>query len=112
MVKTVIFDLGRVIIPFDFQRGYAAMEPLCSYPAAEIPKRIGTTDLVQRFESGQIEPRDFVAQLSRLLGLDITYERFCDIWSCIFLKETLIPDSFVQALRKRYRMLLLSNTNA
>ena len=57
MIKTVIFDLGKVIVPFDFKRGYRAMAELSAYPAEEIPKRIGTTDLVTRFECGQIEPR-------------------------------------------------------
>ena len=67
MIKTVIFDLGKVIVPFDFTRGYRAMEPLCGYPAAEIPKRIASTDLVTRFESGKVEPEDFVRQLCKLL---------------------------------------------
>jgi putative hydrolase of the HAD superfamily len=112
MIKTVIFDLGGVIVPFDFRRGYAKMEPLCSYPAAEIPERIRKTDLVTRFESGQIEPREFVAELGSLLDLKIGYEDFCSLWTGIFLPHTLIPDAFVEDLKSRYRLLLLSNTNA
>ena len=53
MIKTVIFDLGKVIIPFDFKRGYQALEQVCGYPAAEIPRRIGTTDLVQRLQTAR-----------------------------------------------------------
>jgi putative hydrolase of the HAD superfamily len=112
MIRTIIFDLGKVIVPFDFMRGYQAMEGLCGMPAVEIPKRIGTTDLVTRFESGLIPPEDFVAELSGLLGLTIGYDRFCEIWSSIFLRETLIPDALLARLRERYRLLLLSNTNA
>src|SRR5437660_5724252 len=44
MHKAIIFDLGKVLVHFDFKRGYQALEGLCAYPAAEIPKRIGTTD--------------------------------------------------------------------
>jgi len=112
VIKTVIFDLGKVIVPFDFSRGYAAMAPLCSCPAEEIPRRIGTTDLVQRFETGQVAPEDFVRQLSGLLGFQVTYAEFCEAWSSIFLPETLVPESMVAGLRGRYRVLLLSNTNA
>jgi FMN phosphatase YigB (HAD superfamily) len=112
MVKTVIFDLGKVIIPFDFSRGYRAMQGLCGLEAAEIPKRIGSTDLVIRFETGLIEPEAFVSELSALLGLRVTYARFCEIWSSIFLPETLIPEAMLEGLRRRYRLLLLSNTNA
>jgi putative hydrolase of the HAD superfamily len=112
VIKTVIFDLGKVLIPFDFSRGYRAMEQHCGYPAAEIPKRIAATDLVHRFETGLVEPRDFVEQLSRMLDLRVTYEQFCEIWSSIFLPDTLVPESLLAGIRERYRMLVLSNTNA
>jgi glucose-1-phosphatase len=112
MIKTVIFDLGKVIIPFDFKRGYQGLEQVCGYPAAEIPRRIATTDLVQRFESGLVDPKDFVEQLSRVLDLRINYDQFCQIWSSIFLPDPLIPESLLEGISKRYRLLLLSNTNA
>jgi putative hydrolase of the HAD superfamily len=112
VIKTVIFDLGKVLIPFDFSRGYRAMEKYCDYPAAEIPKRIGATDLVHRFETGLVEPRDFVEQLSRMLDLRVTYEQFCEIWSSIFLPDTLVPESLLAGIGARYRLLVLSNTNA
>ena len=112
MIKAVIFDLGRVIVPFDFRRSYARLEALCGIPAAEIPGRISPTGLVQRFDSGEIEPRDFVRELSKHLDLHSTYEEFCEIWNCIFLPETLISDALLQGLARNYRLILLSNTNA
>jgi len=111
MIKTVIFDLGRVIVPFDFRRGYAQLEPLCGIPAAEIPGRIATTDLVRRFESGQIEPKAFVRDISAHLGFDISYDRFCEIWMSIFLPETLIPEDLLETIGNTHRLVLLSNTN-
>jgi FMN phosphatase YigB (HAD superfamily) len=112
VIKTVIFDLGKVIIPFDFSRGYRRLEKLCKYPAAEIPQRIGSTDLVKRFETGLVEPEDFVAQFSALLDLHIDYDQFCEIWSSVFLPDPLIPESMLEGISRRYRLLLLSNTNA
>ena len=111
MYKAIIFDLGKVLVHFDFKRGYRELEGLCPYPAAEIPKRLGPTGLVARFETGLIEPRDFVEQLSRILDLDVDYDRFCRIWSGIFA-ETLVPENMLEGLAARYRLLLLSNTNA
>jgi putative hydrolase of the HAD superfamily len=112
VIKTVIFDLGKVIVPFDFKRGYRAMAELCPYAAEDIPKRIGSTDLVRRFESGQIRPAEFVQELCGILNLKMEYDHFCEIWSSIFLPETLIPESLLAGIRRRYRLLLLSNTNA
>jgi len=110
MYKAIIFDLGRVLVDFDFERGFQALERFCPYDAAEIRRRIAATDLVERFETGLIEPPDFVAQLSGILGLDIDYAGFCKLWSSIFT-DPLIPEAMLEGLAARYRLVLLSNTN-
>ena len=111
LIKTVIFDLGRVLVPFDFRRGYDRLAPLCGLPAAEIPVRLAATDLVRRYESGGIESHAFVRELARHLNFETSYEDFCNIWSSIFLPETLIPDSMLASIAANYRLVLLSNTN-
>lgn len=112
MIKAVIFDLGRVIVPFDFGRGYARIEARTGIPAAEVPVRIRHTGLVDLLESGQIDPRDFVQQISTALNLHCTYEEFCEIWSSIFLPDTLVPEDLLRGIAARYPLILLSNTNA
>jgi putative hydrolase of the HAD superfamily len=112
MIRTVIFDLGKVIIPFDFKRAYEKLGPLCRYPAAEIPERLRPSNIVQRFETGEVAPKDFLLEVSRILDLQCEYEEFCEIFGSIFLRETLLPESMLAALRERYRLVLLSNTNA
>jgi putative hydrolase of the HAD superfamily len=109
--KAVIFDLGRVLVQFDYKRGYRALEGLCPHEAAAIPKLLAGTGLVEQFETGLVEPRDFVADICRVLDLRLDYEQFCEIWSCIFT-DTLVPESMLEGLKARYRLLLLSNTNA
>jgi putative hydrolase of the HAD superfamily len=111
MHKAIIFDLGKVLLHFDFERGYQALEGFCPYAAAEIPQRIATTDLVERLETGLIDPPDFVRQLSAILDLTLDYDQFCGVWNNIFT-EPLIPESMLEGLAARYRLLLLSNTNA
>src|SRR6266480_3762017 len=112
MIKTVIFDLGKVIVPFDFTRGYRKLEGLCAYSAAEIPRLLASNDLVERFESGTLEPEDFVRELSKTLELRVDYNQFCEIWNSVFLPQTLIPESMLKGIKERYRLILLSNTNA
>jgi putative hydrolase of the HAD superfamily len=111
MYKAVILDLGNVLVRFDFERWYRALEGICPYDAAEIRRRIAATDLVERFETGLIEPPDFVAQLSRILSLHIGYADFCKLWSGIFT-DPLIPEAMLEGLAARYKLVLLSNTNA
>ena len=111
MHKAIFFDLGKVLIHFDFRRGYRALEGLCPYKAEEIPRRLAGTGLVERFETGLVEPRDFVDQMSGILDLRVDYDQFRTIWSSIFT-EVLIPERMLEGLARRYRLVLLSNTNA
>lgn len=112
MIKAVIFDLGRVIVPFDFHRAYRRVEALSGIPVAEIQARVAGSSLPESFECGQIAPRQFAEALCRELSFEASYEDFCDIWSSVFLPATLIPESLLAALAERYRLVLLSNTNA
>jgi putative hydrolase of the HAD superfamily len=111
MYKAILLDLGKVLIHFDFKRGYSALEKLCPYPAAEIRSRIAATGIVPKFETGLVEPADFFDQLCRCLDLKIDYAQFCEIWSSIFT-DTLVPESLLETLAARYRLVLLSNTNS
>ena len=111
MIRSIIFDLGKTIVPFDFNRAYTRLEVHCGLPTVEIRRRLGKTDLYRQFESGQIEPLDFAARVSALLGFTIGYEEFCAVWTSIFLPEPLISEALLEGLAQNYRLVLLSNTN-
>jgi putative hydrolase of the HAD superfamily len=111
MHKAIIFDLGKVLIPFDFKIGYRALARTCPYSSEEIPRRIATTGLVERFEKGLMEPADFVSRLSSELQLQIEFADFCEAWNSIFCGQ-LIDESVLASLAERYHLLVLSNTNA
>ncbi|MGD0496998.1 MAG: HAD family hydrolase [Bryobacteraceae bacterium] len=110
MHKAVLIDLGKTLINFDFERAYRAIGRFCSCAASEIPERIAPAGLAERFECGWIEPRDFFLQLAGALHLRLDYEGFCRIWNSIF-GEPLIPESVLEGLAARYRLVLVSNTN-
>jgi len=111
VIRTLIFDLGRVIVPFDFRRGYERMAERCGLTPEEVRARLKSDGLVYAFESGGIGRHEFHRRVAGLLETDVGYEEFREIWFSIFLPETLIPDSLVGALHRRYRLVLLSNTN-
>lgn len=112
MIRSIILDLGNTIVPFDFQRAYERMTALSGLDREEIRARIRSTDLVTRFESGQVETNDFIRRLTSLLGISVGIDDFFDIWGSIFERQTLIPDSLLESLKSNgYRLVLLSNTN-
>lgn len=93
-------------------RGYERMQALCGLDPAEIRVRLSRDELVRRFETGLVENHEFVAEVSARLGIALDYDGFCDIWSSIFLPETLIPEDVVRGIRRHQRTVLLSNTNS
>lgn len=111
MIKSIIFDLGKVIVPFDFNRAYSRFEFHSGLPTSEIRRRFGATDLYRRFESGQLTAHDFIAEVCGVLGVSIGYEEFCAAWTSIFLPETLISEDLLEGLARNHRLVLLSNTN-
>lgn len=111
MIRSLIFDLGRVIVPFDFRRGYARMSDRCGLPPEEIRARLVSDGLVHEFECGRIDGHEFHRRVARLLESEVGFDEFREIWFSVFLPETLIPDSLLEVLHSRYRTVLLSNTN-
>ena len=111
MIKTVLFDLGNVLIPVEFSRCHEALARVCPHPPEDVRKIISRTGLPRRFEQGEVSAADFVAEVCGLLDMKITYEEFWDIWTRIFHPEPLLPESLLEGLRRNHRLLLLSNTN-
>jgi putative hydrolase of the HAD superfamily len=111
MLKTLIFDLGKVIVPFDFQRGYQAMAERTGLAPEEVRTRIAATNTVAPYESGLMETPEFVGVVNSALGQEFAVDEFQLLWSTIFLPDTLLPESLFESLKHRYRLVLLSNTN-
>lgn len=112
MIKTILFDLGNVIVPFDVGLAYARMAELCACKSEEIAARVRATGLVRPFEKGEIAAEPFFRQFSAALDLNLSYPEFCDWWNSVFLPEPLVPETLLEELAARYRLLSLSNTNA
>ena len=111
MIRACIFDLGNVLVGFDIARGYRALAPHCRCSPAGMPGLILESGLVRPFERGEMSGEEFFRQLGAVLGLEVSYEKFCELWGSIFLPDPLVTDDLLAALRRGYRMVLLSNTN-
>ena len=111
MVKTVIFDLGGVIVPFDFAPAYRRMEAWSGLERDEIRTRLMADGLSMKFERGELSPDEFRGELNRRLGASVSHPEFVEMWLSIFTPgKTLIAEELVASLAARYRVLLLSNT--
>jgi len=96
--KTVIFDLGRTLIPFSLD----PLRPHINQPAV--------AELCRSFEAGGMSCAAFRADICRLTGM--APERFEPWWNAIFEPQWLVPQDYVRSVLSRFRVGLLSNTNA
>jgi glucose-1-phosphatase len=111
VIKTVIFDLGRVLVDFDFMRGYRTMSEISGLDVDEIRSRFHSSGISVEFESGDISEQEFERRTQALLGTSMPSDQFEQIWFSVFLPGTLMPEDVVAGIRRNHRTVLLSNTN-
>ncbi len=111
MVRALFFDLGNVLVPFDYGRFYRRLEPHSSFAAEEIASRFAASGLPARYETGAISTAEFYEGSCRVLGLEMPFASFAEAWSSIFDTTANFDAGFFRGLASRYILVLLSNTN-
>lgn len=110
--SAVVFDLGQVLIPFDYKIFIDAVNKHQQGLGESFVKKYNENYSVHRdFERGKISEKDFIAQMLDWLEHKITEDEFVRYWSGIFtLNQDVI--SLLPKLKQHYKLYLLSNTNS
>ncbi len=109
--KVVVFDLGKVLLEFDYMRTARALAEWSDLPAPEVKRLVDQSPLLGRYESGGMTDHEFYLVLKRLANLRVDEERFRAAFADIFDE---IPSMIAlqQELRGRgIRSYIFSNTN-
>lgn len=112
MIDTILLDLGGVLIDVDYHRTAAAFNDLGFDGFEAIYSKAQQDHLFDGFEIGALSPGEFRSRIRSLQGNGITDEQVDDCWNAML--GTIPPEriALIEQLKKRYRVLLLSNTNA
>ena len=109
-IKTVLFDLGGVIITLDQSQAIRRFEELGVPDAAQRLDPYQQSGIFGQLEEGLISAEDFRRELSKLVGYEVTMDQCEYAWQG-YAKE--VPQRNLDALRRLheegYRVLLLSN---
>ena len=109
MIHAFLFDIGNVLVRFDFSRAVRAVTALSDVrDEADALHRIDAVKL--GYEDGQISRAEFLHEAFRILGYRGTEAQFIAAWQGIFTENEPMT-SLVRALRGRFPLYLLSNTN-
>ena len=111
-IRTIIFDLGGVVITLDPQQAVDRFKALGLTDAKKRLDSYTQSGIFGDLEHGLITAEDFRRELSILVGHEVTHEECAFAWQG-YAKE--VPQRNLDALdrlrKEGYRVLLLSNTN-
>ena len=110
-IEALLFDLGKVLVNFNFKNGVDSLHASCSISRDQFEQVLLNTDWVRGYESGKVSTREFHDYLCRAATLSLTLPEFCATWSSIFLPDLLVSEDLLASLRRRYPLVLVSNTN-
>ena len=112
MIRTIIFDLGGVIITLDQPQAIRRFKALGLADADQRLDAYTQGGIFGDLERGTITAEDFRRELSLLVGRELTYDECRHAWLgyCRELPQRNL-DVLVRLRQEGYRLLLLSNTN-
>jgi epoxide hydrolase-like predicted phosphatase len=110
-VKAVVFDLGKVLVDFDYGIAARKLADKSSAPAPEIQLLIDQSPLLFRYESADMTTLEFFEEVRRRIAYRGNFDEFAAAFADIF---TEIPEMTRLNAELRSRGLatyVLSNTN-
>jgi len=110
-VKALLFDLGGVVVEFDFARALAHWAPMSSLPPEALARAFSHDDDYQRHERAELTGAQYFDTLRRKLRLAATDEQIEAGWNAIFRAEIAPTLDAIEAARGFLPCYAFSNTN-
>jgi putative hydrolase of the HAD superfamily len=112
MYSVIVFDLGNVLLPFDYSNPINYFNGLKKGLGDKFTKLYHENYHVHReFESGILSEEQFLRTMLEWVEYTVTGEQFCKIFSDIFTVNQNVVE-LIPLLKEKYKVVLLSNTNS
>jgi putative hydrolase of the HAD superfamily len=111
MIRTVVSDLGNVLLHFDHMRSCRRLSQRCGRSAEEIYDSMFGSSLVEAYDLGRISSGKFARLCMERLDTRLEVSEVRQIWSDIF-DPVEGMEKLIRSLKETYTLVLLSNTNA
>ncbi len=111
MIRTIISDLGKVILWFDNKIFLRKIAAYCSLPDEKIKDIVHRrAEIVELFDTGRITPQEFYSRATAELDASVNYEDFFAAYRDVFSLNPPVIELY-KKLKGKYRLILLSNTD-
>ena len=111
-IKNIIFDLGVVLIDLDYGRSEKAFRLFLNGQYDDAYQKLSENDVFINFEKGLISEESFINALQRAVTPAPDPKMIIDAWNLMLIGIPGRRLAFLKELGKKYRLFLLSNTNA
>lgn len=112
IIKVIVFDLGNVLIPFDYSIAVKRLNAIEeNLGEAFLTFYKANYEVHRSFERGDLSKEKFISLMLSALSNKVDEETFCKIYSEIFTVNEDVA-SLLPKLKQNYKLVLLSNTNA
>ena len=81
MAKTIIFDLGGVLVHLDWDKVCTPLASLSDQSYAAVMKEVRNGPVVEASMLGDLTPQEFHRALCAKIRVDIPFDRFIDLWN-------------------------------
>lgn len=110
-IQNIIFDLGGVIINLDTQVTFDGFAALSKTSWSQ--NSVDEVDLFLDYERGAISSEQFREGIREMTGeVELSDQEIDKIWNSMLLDIPLARLDLLKQLSKKYRLFVLSNTNA
>jgi putative hydrolase of the HAD superfamily len=107
----VVFDLGKVLVDFDYSIAVSRIAGRSSLQAVEVEQFFFHSPLLVDYESGRLTRQEFYEQSRRATGFRGTLEEFGDFFADIFSEIPLMIELQAGLRRRNIPTYIFSNTN-
>jgi HAD superfamily hydrolase (TIGR01509 family) len=111
-IKNIIFDLGGVIINIDYQKAIDEFKKLSKADCTIEFNQKSQSGLFDDLETGRISEEAFRDKVRECYQVEGTDEEIDAAWNAMLLEIPAERVALLRELRKKYKIFLLSNTNA
>ena len=110
-IDAIIFDLGGVILNIDYNLTREAFVKAGIKKFDEMYSQATADELFSKLETGEISETNFYSELNKRAGLDLSTTEIKKAWNAMLLTFREQSLEFLNLLKPKYKLFLLSNTN-
>jgi len=109
--QVVVFDLGKVLLDFDYSKVAGRMLQFCSLPRDEIIKAVNQSPLLHRYETGLLTTQQFFDEVRNVSKFTGEFAHFEPIFADIFTPILEMIDLHTRLRKRDIPTYIFSNTN-